>query len=704
MTHKSVTALSLLALAGLGAPALSAEPTSETEAAATTQASAEGVITYTPADFAAARPNTALDMLNRLPGFSVDGGDQVRGFAGAAGNVLIDGRRPTIKSDSLFDTLARIPIAQVERIDVVRGGAPGIDMQGRTVVANVIRTRVDTFQQVASAEAVVFTETGNSLPGWSYEATRQIGERQLDFQLSRGLQYDDSVGDASRTTVDAETGDIVRDDAFNEGDGSVHSARASYKGPLAGGVFSINGLFRTDEWRDSSHFFNATTDELFVGESTNDGGEIGLNFTRPLAARFEIEAIALSKLSVGTGQNTGVADGESLLFEFDSETGESIGRGVLRFAQSPTLSFEGGGEVAFNYREQQVALSIDAARIALPASDVRVEELRGEAFVQGTWRPRPRYTFEAGVRVEQSTITQTGDTELERSFFYPKPRFVATWSPNERNQVRLRIEREVGQLNFGDFISNVNLSTSVLSAGNAELEPDKTWAYEAAFEKRFWDNGAAVLTLRHEDITDVVDDFPFFVFVDDNGDGIPDDADNDGLPDQMLVSGPGNIGDGINNVADLSLTLPLGRLGLDGGELKLGAMFQEGEVRDPLTGEGRVISRQRPNNVRVTFRHDLPAQRLTWGLFWFAGWSERRFRLEEVQALDLRNYFEVFVEYKPTSRLTLEAALNNADPYSFTIERRVFDGPRDTGNLAFVETEERYSQVIASVRARMSFD
>jgi hypothetical protein len=69
-------------------------------------ANSEGIISYTPADFAAARPNTALDMINRMPGFSFDGGDNVRGFAGAAGNVLIDGARPTSKTDGLGDTLA----------------------------------------------------------------------------------------------------------------------------------------------------------------------------------------------------------------------------------------------------------------------------------------------------------------------------------------------------------------------------------------------------------------------------------------------------------------------------------------------------------------------------------------------------------------------------------------------------------------------
>ena len=99
----------------------------------------QAVTSYDGGFFAASRPADAKAMIDRIPGFAFDGGGSVRGLSGAAGNVLIDGRRPSSKSDSLSDVLARIPADQVIRIDVIRGGAPGIDMQRKPVVANVIR-------------------------------------------------------------------------------------------------------------------------------------------------------------------------------------------------------------------------------------------------------------------------------------------------------------------------------------------------------------------------------------------------------------------------------------------------------------------------------------------------------------------------------------------------------------------------------------
>jgi outer membrane receptor for ferrienterochelin and colicin len=139
----------------------------------------EGTTVYRPDFFTASRPNTASEMIGRLPGFQLDTGSSARGFAGTSGNVLIDGKHPASKSDNLSDILARIPASQVERIEVIRGGAPGIDMQGRSVVANVVRRAGNASQQVLSVSTHWFLQSGDQLPSARYELTRTIGPRTL---------------------------------------------------------------------------------------------------------------------------------------------------------------------------------------------------------------------------------------------------------------------------------------------------------------------------------------------------------------------------------------------------------------------------------------------------------------------------------------------------------------------------------------------
>ena len=53
--------------------------------------------------------------------------------------------------------------------------------------------------------------------------------------------------------------------------------------------------------------------------------------------------------------------------------------------------------------------------------------------------------------------------------------------------MRLRIEREVGQLNFDDFVASPSVaSTGVVVAGNPDLTPLQAWVYEATVERSFW--------------------------------------------------------------------------------------------------------------------------------------------------------------------------------------------------------------------------
>src|SRR5690606_25071899 len=105
MTKTLLLAATML-MTGALAPALAQD------AAAPAQTDT-GALVFTPDFFADRRPNTALDMVNRVPGFSLNNGSERRGFEGAVGNVLIDGVRPASKNDTAGNALGRIPAEQV---------------------------------------------------------------------------------------------------------------------------------------------------------------------------------------------------------------------------------------------------------------------------------------------------------------------------------------------------------------------------------------------------------------------------------------------------------------------------------------------------------------------------------------------------------------------------------------------------------------
>jgi hypothetical protein len=160
--------------------------------AAQAQPQDSGVLVYNASYFADQRPNTAYDMIVRVPGFTFNAGATARGFAGTSGNVLVDGERPTSKSDGLDSILLRIPASDVDHIELIRGGAPGIDMQGQTVVVNVVRKKADSTKVVLTAEDLVFTD-GHMIPYGSLEFTRHAGDRLYEGSVSVVNNYDDSV-------------------------------------------------------------------------------------------------------------------------------------------------------------------------------------------------------------------------------------------------------------------------------------------------------------------------------------------------------------------------------------------------------------------------------------------------------------------------------------------------------------------------------
>ena len=54
--------------------------------------------------------------------------------------MLVDGRRPSAKDQTLEDILGRIPAAQVRYIEMLRGAEAAADPSGHAILLNVVRT------------------------------------------------------------------------------------------------------------------------------------------------------------------------------------------------------------------------------------------------------------------------------------------------------------------------------------------------------------------------------------------------------------------------------------------------------------------------------------------------------------------------------------------------------------------------------------
>jgi hypothetical protein len=647
--------------------------------------SGSGVTSYPASFFAPFQPNTVNDMLDHLPGFVFDDGDSVRGFAGAAGNVLIDGERPTSKNDDLYSVLRRIPIAQVERIDIIRGGAPGIDMQGKTVMANVIRkTTAGDSLMIAVADSWISSD-GRQEPAVRVEASHTEGGKTLEGGLFVGSFNDDSAGDGPETRQYA-TGETQRLKDNTEAGGVQVTATGAYTTPLLGGKFKVNGqLFGQSYLYDETDQDRIAADQssLEHDHQNKEQGELGLTYTRKFGDKLSVETLYIQQLQGEDYLSLYYAPDDAEHFREQHTNGESTLRSTVTYTASNSLTFEAGAEGAYNWLNSHTSYVVNGAQQVLPAADVQVTELRGEGFGKATWVASPQWTFEAGLRLEGSQIASAGDVVLQKTLFYPKPRLVASWSPTKVDQFRVRLEKEVGQLDFNDFIASSSLSTGQIHAGNPNLDPQQASVIEAAYERRFWTTGDVSFTYRHSDLTDVVDRAPVFS---PSGD----------------YDAPANIGKGRKDELIVAVTTPLDPFGVPGGQLKANYTWRTSRVLDPTTEVERSISGLRPRAGEIDFTQNLPKWNLNWGLTYYAGWREAYYRFDQIEVDTWRPNGSAFVEYRPIKTLAIRFELDDISAdYRRNLE--VFPDARSLTAMTYSAKRDLYFGPTPYVRIRRTF-
>jgi len=651
-------------------------------AAQVAEAGQRGVLIFAPDFFAAQRPNTALDMISRVPGFSVNDGSGARGFEGAVGNILINGARPASKNDTGSSVLSRTPANQVERIELVRGGAAGIDMQGYGVVVNVILKTTASRQSVLTLNGSVF-DGGHDIFGGSYQFTARQGDRSWGVTLSDGIGSSDSNG-PGRTIRRDGAGAVLRDESYeNDGWGGGRSIRGNFNGPVAGGKLDATARYGVNDFQNWTRQRSTVAQRESAYVEDEKSGELGLTFTRPIQTGWTLETRAIHEFSsfdeVATGNETlnGVVRPEQK-FSAEGESSESILRALVRHERSASLTIEAGAEVAYNMLEVRQAFTQGGVPVVLPSASVKVEETRGEAFSKATWRVNPKLTLEGGLRLETSTIKQSGDAAQEKSFVFAKPRFLATWTPIAKNQLRFRFERELGQLDFGDFAASAELDDDTVYGGNVDLEPEQRWISELTYEPRSLGEGVVSIGYRHDEIIGVIDRLP--------------------LPGGL--SATGNIGDGTLDRLSVNIVVPLDKAGVPGGRFTFKNDWNQTSVIDPTTGKDRPISGVRASQANVGFQQDLTRFKTQWGVNWLPRLGQGTYDPDQTNIWRGAGYVETFVEYKPTPTLALRAQLNLWD--DFTIRRTVF-ADRTTRAVAFVEDRAIDPRTFMTFRVRKTF-
>lgn len=641
------------------------------------------VISYPTTFFEQYQPLTALDMVRQVPGFQLDDGDELRGFGSAAGNILIDSSRPSAKQDVISDILARIPAANVDHIELIRGQVQDINMQGHSIVVNVVLIK-ENLTTIRWETFITHTSPSPLGIGGNISMARQW--RSIDYNFGIDLERDTNGINGTVERFDANNNliQLRRDDRKQTGIG-ISGIFLNASTNINETLYKFNSRFgyRDGNGEEISRRFPLGTGErpfeiIFNNSDKNPEFEVGIDAERSLNTSLQGKGIFVYTKSNAdefeTQETIDNAGNRTNYKEVNlgTDTSETIVRFEFDWSRWSGHDISADIEGAYNTLDNSLVLNEDSGagpeETFVPNGNSRVKEIRGDFLIKDTWT-MGNLVWDYGLGAEISTITQSGDTDQKRSFFFIKPTSLLSYSPNQKQQTRLHFERDVSQLDFNDFVSTTAFVDDDLALGNPNLKPQTTWKAEFSHERRFGELGVVTITVFHHWLEDVLDLLP-----------ISDD-----------FEAPGNIGNGRTWGLIFGTTMPLNWINLKGARLDIQTRLQDSKVTDPVTGNNRKLSAfsafPGPPTIRffsdndyvvdIAFRQDLEDAKLAWG-FDTAFQADRAvFKVNELENFEEGVEVNAFVETTRWLGIKIRLEGRNLTNYLEVRDRLSFTGRRE---------------------------
>jgi hypothetical protein len=652
---------------------------------------------YTPADFARFAPKTAYDMLEQVPGFTIQTQDTTdRGLGQASENVLIDGQRIANKSGGAVDQLQRIPASNVQRIEIVDAaslGIAGLSGQVANVVLNSAAKSSGQFEWNPNFRAHY---TKPELFGGSISYSGKKGP--VDYTLSVKNDFGrGGIGGPIRLYDRNGTLTETRSEVYHsEYEQANMQARFGIDGP--GSSVGNLTLGYTPYW-NPQHLSDrrllvtgetrARTDiQQLNGYYADINGDyefaLGPGRLKLIGLRhWEHEPIVttdiLRFLSSG-------ADSQGSRFSRDTHSGETVTRAEYSWktgANDWQVSFER----AFNSLDQHgrlFQLDPDGAfqEVSFPQGSGKVTEVRYEALATLSRNLASNLDLQVASGAEVSRLDRVDGDLPARKFLRPKGSITLGWHPSKTWDISLKLRRRVGQISFYDFLAQPALSVDRQQAGNPELVPPQSWEVETDFAHDLGRWGKTSLNLHYYRVQDIIDFIP-----------IGDDQ-----------QGVGNLPRADRLGFESKSTILFDPIGWTGAKLDATVGAEWTSVRDPLTGRKRPISGVEDRWGNLSLRHDIPGTKLAWSAYvQYRHYAYNYYLTEIDRQLDLPWIVGFSIQDKNVFGMTATVSVDNVFNGRHLEHRVVYTGWRDRAPIDFVELHNELVGPIFSLSLKGSF-
>ena len=641
------------------------------------QSSDDTTVLFDQAYFAQFQVVTLNDMIRLIPGGvnvlnNLNRNQQSRGLGSNGAQILIDGKRMSGKANDMSTRLSRIQASQVERIELIRGTAEGLDIRNQGILINVVLKSEARSEQTYLSELRIMHNTQQQfVPEFLISSSGQNGQFEYDFAYNYDVftRTYDEIEDRMDPQRNIEEVRFLNIEFIRKEHNLTGNIQYNFDN---GDVFRLNALY-LDELRDndsSEDQIGFVSGELLAIEQrqidrAEKAWEVGGDYESDLGDWGNLKALFIStktNTSQSIIQNELVAEATERLFTFneDADESEQIFRVNISREIFDNQTFEYGGEIALN--ELSANQSFDLAEFE---SSV-INEDRYELFVTHSMTVTDNINFQSALTREDSTIKQNSiGLRDERNFGFWKPRFELRYDFDQDRQLRLVAERTVSQLNLRDFIARRNVDDDTIDSANPDLVPEKKLRYTIAYEHRFpGDSGAIELRLFKDDLTDLITKIR--------------------LPDGS--TGIGNVDTAGRWGFNFEANGKLDYIGLDNALLSFVYRRRETDMIDPFLNVERTQNSSPEHYFLVDYRHDLTDLGIVYGL---SAHKRSLMLRQDLTLYEIRSnsihVSELFVEYNVDTNTKLRFEVRNPLKDKKRYDKTIYDDDIALGLIDRVE-------------------
>jgi hypothetical protein len=341
-----------------------------------------------------------------------------------------------------------------------------------------------------------------------------------------------------------------------------------------------------------------------------DSAQVRADIAGPKGAALSVTGENALSLNYRAAESIGSADSGVHVVRSENRTG----RIDLTIPLNPVKVGLGGESVGANTE--------DTSRDKTTTNSASVRTADHKLYARAEWSPLPGVDVEGGASARVANISWQDKSAHTATFQSVDPHVSLSMSPFRDTQISAKVEHVVSPYDAGAFAT---YSQADGKADASSFQPDHAWQMEARLQQTI---GPANLSATYT-------------------------AASKGTVTEFAVVG-GVQAPATTPLVDrkslaVAVSMPLAEVGLPHTNLSSEARWNTSRVIDPVTQQSRSASGETPQTVSLKLSHNLPAQKLSFGLTGQFTGSSTAYQVSELSTTGESGTLGAFVAYKPGS-------------------------------------------------------